>query len=159
MNEQGQREEVSPRVRLCSFEVGPEVYVVDIMRIQEIVNPLPITALRDGSEVVEGVIDLRGQVIPLVDLRRQLGLSPSAATAARKQMIVNLGGRLVAFLVDAMGRVLEVSREEIQRSEALPGSQAATLFPGTLRHKGRLFLLLDLQAVMERGGVAKGENE
>ncbi|MDF1565819.1 MAG: chemotaxis protein CheW [Deltaproteobacteria bacterium] len=156
MSAPGQSSE-SVSVRLCSFQVGEETYVVDIMRIQEIVNPLPVTALRSGSEVIEGVIDLRGQVVPLVDLRRQLGLSPSVASHARKQMIVNVGGKLVAFLVDAMGRVIEVSRDEIQRTESVEGSAAAELFPGALRHKGTLYLLLDLQAVMERGGVSEGD--
>ena len=62
--------------QLTAFKVGDEEYVVDILRIREIIRPLPVTPVRRGPRFVEGVISLRGSVIPVVDMRRRFGLPP-----------------------------------------------------------------------------------
>lgn len=142
-------EPTAASVQLCSFRVGDEDYVIDIMRIHEIVNPLPITPVRRGSELIEGVVDLRGQIIPILDLRRLLGVEQAASERATKHVIVTVGGRLLGLVVDAMGRVIVASREEIKEAPALMEREGGRLFPAVLTHAGRLHLLLNLKALLE----------
>jgi purine-binding chemotaxis protein CheW len=144
-------------VQLCSFVVGGERYVIDIMRIREIVSPLPVTPVRRSSPLVEGVIDLRGQVIPLVDLRKALGVPPVGLDRGSKHVIVSVGGGVVGLTVDAMGRVLTVPRSAIQVAPALVAGDEATIFPGVLNHADGLYLLLDLKALLAGGLPRPGE--
>ncbi len=135
--------------------------MIDILRVREILNPLPVTAVRDDGGVADGVIDLRGRVVPFVELRSRLGLPPAPPSLARKQIIAQVERTLHAFAVDAMGRVIEVERAAIQREGFTTDQAAAALVPGAVRHEGRLYLLLDLRAVLrrrpawrERGGAS-----
>ncbi len=143
-------------VQLCSFLVGGERYVIDIMRIREIVSPLPVTPVRRSSPLVEGVIDLRGQVIPLVDLRKALGVPVTGLDRGAKHVIVAVGGGVVGLTVDGMGRVLTVPRSAIQLAPALMDDGEGTVFPGVLNHGGSLYLLLDLKAILA-GGLPRPE--
>lgn len=136
-------------VQLCSFFVGDEAYVIDIMRIREIVRPLPVTPVRRGSPIIEGVIDLRGQVIPIVDLRRLLGAPATGDSRAAKQLIVSAGGREVGLVVDRVGRVLTVARSEIRASPSLMERRDGRIFPGVANQGGRLYLLLDINVLLE----------
>lgn len=137
------------QVRLCSFEVGDECYVVDIHRIQEVGRPLPITPVRRAMPMIEGVIDLRGQIIPIVDLRKAMGFPPAEGSRATKHMIVSIGGKVVGFVVDGMGRVLNVPRSAIQPAPALLEGDGGRIFPGVINHEGKLYLLLNLIALLE----------
>jgi len=143
-------------VQLCSFLVGGERYVIDIMRIREIVSPLAVTPVRRSSPLVEGVVDLRGQVIPLVDLRKALGVPAEGLPPGAKHVIVAVGGGVVGLTVDGMGRVLTVPRSAIQVSPSLMGDGGTTVFPGVLNHGGALYLLLDLKALLA-GGLPRPE--
>jgi len=131
-------------VRLCTFVVGDQRYVVDIMRIHEVINPRPVTALQGhGSSHEEGVIELRGRLVPVYDLRRCLGLPAAPLTPAVKQMIVQLEGNLAAFRVDEMGRVVEVERSLIREADGLDEG-TRRLFPGAVMVANRLHLLINL---------------
>jgi purine-binding chemotaxis protein CheW len=141
-------------VQLCAFKVGTESYVLDIMRIREIINPLPVTPVRRSSPLVEGVIDLRGEVIPLVDLRRLFGIEATEATRVSKQIVASVGQRVVGLVVDAMGRVLVVSRSEIQPLPSLGDGREARVFPGVVKHQGALHLLLNLKALLDEDGIS-----
>ena len=144
-------------VQLCSFRVGAEHYVVHLMRIREIVNPQPITPVRRGSPLIEGVIDLRGQIIPIVDLRRLLGLEADGSGRSVKHVIVTVGGRLVGLVVDAMGRVIPTTREAIKRAPPLMGTKGGGFFPGVIEHGGRLHFLLDLKGLLEGDAPTPGD--
>jgi purine-binding chemotaxis protein CheW len=119
-----------PLVQLCAFRVGAEEYVVDIMRVREIVAPLPVTSLPGAPPFVEGVLSLRGDVVPVVDLRRRLGLDPAPRTRRSRMLVVNAGPGRLALLVDAVSEVVRIPRSAIRPAPAFGPRDASRLFLG-----------------------------
>ena len=102
-------------VQLTAFMVGDEEYVVDIQRVREIIRPTKITPVRRGPKFVEGVINLRGLVIPIIDLRRRFGVSVSPSSKERI-LIMSIGERVTGLVVDRVTEVVRVSRQSIRRA-------------------------------------------
>jgi purine-binding chemotaxis protein CheW len=146
----------SPIVELCVFRVGEEEYVIDLRRIREILQPLPITPVPSAPEFLAGVMNLRGDVIPVVDVRKRLGVSE--ASARSKVLIVNVAGRLIGLVVDAVAEVARIPRSEIGPPPLLRAG-GPRLFLGVCagreRPNGqgparqRLRLLLNVKALLE----------
>ena len=174
-----------PVVELCAFRVGDEEYVIDLRRIREIIQPLPVIAVPRAPEFVEGVMNLRGEVIPVVDVRKRLGLAPRVGGRA-KVLVVNVAGRIMGLVVDAVSEVLRIPRSGIGPPPALLAAAGLRLFLGVCgaresrRSAGggaprggakgtpqRLRLLLNVKALLDpatagelaalRGLVTRGE--
>ncbi len=138
-----------PSSQLCAFYAGALEYCLDIMRIEEILQPQPVTALPGAPDFVEGVINLRGVVIPVVDLKRRLGDQGTAPGKLKPKLIVALvGPKKVALRVDGVTGVLRVKRTEIQPAPAMLGNKTPFVV-GVCGPAGRLKLLLHLRAVLE----------
>lgn len=140
------REEI---VQLCAFRVGGEEYVLDIMRIREIITPLRITAVPHAPPFVVGVINLRGTIIPVVDLRERLGAPVTPPARKSRQLIVRIGGRTVGLVVDEVTEVLRIPRSEIKPAPALLNGNGPRLFLGVCGRQERLKLLLDVRALLD----------
>jgi len=133
-----------PDVHLCVFRVGQEEMVLDIMRIREIMRPLPITPLPHAPEGVRGLIHVRGAVIPLMDMRLRFGL-PSEETSPRQRIMVVLDHRrLWGLLMDQVQEVIRVPRSQLRSGAAIFGGRARDIFSGVCDHRGRLLLMLNL---------------
>ena len=155
------------RAQLCTFRLGGEDYAIDIMRVREIIPPLPVTPVPRAPAFVEGVVRLRGDVIPVLDVRRRLGLPPGPATRKTKILIVNVAGRRLGLVVDEVTEVVRIPRHDIRPAPALVGGQGVRFFlgvcggeggPGAARRgAGRLRLLLNVKALLEP--VVAGEQE
>jgi purine-binding chemotaxis protein CheW len=117
-----------PIVELCAFRVGDEEYVIDIRRIREIVQPLPVTQVPRAPEWMEGVANLRGEVVPVLDVRRRLGLVPRPPTRRTKFLVVHVAGRVIALVVDGVSEVVRIPRSAIGPPPA--GSADLRLFVG-----------------------------
>ena len=122
--------QVEPLVQLCAFRVGDHEYAIDLMRVREIIQPLPITPVPRAPEYVEGVINLRGQIIPLVDVRKRFGIGDQPASRQTRFLIVNLAGRVLALVVDAVLEVMRIPRSVIRPTPALAGAGGSRLFLG-----------------------------
>lgn len=147
-----------PVVELCAFRVGEEEYVVDLKRVREVVTPLPIRPVPRAPEAMEGVVDLRGEVIPVVDVRRRFGLPVAAASRRARLLVVRIEGRVQALLVDAVLEVMRIPRSAIRPAPSLPGSSGPRLFlgacggtgpDGASSRAGKLRLLLNVKALTE----------
>ena len=134
-------------VQLTAFRVGQEEYVVDIMRVREIIRPVPITRVRKGPTFVEGVINLRGEVIPIIDLRRRFDL-PAEETPSRKIIILTVEGRVLGLVVDAVTEVVRVPRNAIRVAPGLFDDHQAPYFLGVCHYKNRTLLLLNVKSVV-----------
>jgi purine-binding chemotaxis protein CheW len=134
-------------VQLAAFRVGTEEYVVDIMRVREIIRPVPVTAIRRGPKYVEGVLNLRGAVIPVVDMRRRFELEPHVAPT-RKIMIIAIEGRPVGLMVDQVTDVVRVPKRSIQAAPELLDKRSAPYFLGVVHYKGRTLILLNVNSVV-----------
>lgn len=137
-------------VQLTAFKVGGEEYVVDILRIREIIKPLPITPVRRGPRFVEGVISLRGAIIPVVDMRRRFGVKPSADEELRERVIILvIDSRVVGLMVDKVTEVVRVPRTQIRPAPGLLADDQAPFFMGVCHYRGRVLILLNVRSVVE----------
>jgi purine-binding chemotaxis protein CheW len=137
----------SELVQLTAFRVGAEEYVVDIMRVREIIRPLPVTRVRKGPLYVEGVINLRGEVIPVVDLRRRFEL-PADEHEARKIIILAVEGRTIGLIVDSVTEVARVPKSSIRPAPGILSEEQAPYFLGVCHYKGRTLLLMNVKNVI-----------
>ena len=139
-------------VQMAVFTLGAEEYVVDIMRVREIVRPLPITPIRKGPKFIEGVVNLRGTVIPIVDLRRRFDL-PAEDHDGRRIIILAVEGRTIGLIVDGVTDVLRVRRGDIRPASGLLAGDRAPYFHGVYHTEGRTFVLLNVKTVVSTDEV------
>jgi purine-binding chemotaxis protein CheW len=140
-----------PLAQLCTFRIGGEDYAIDIMRVREILHPLPITPVPRAPPFVEGVFRLRGDVIPVVDVRKRLALPPGAGTRKSRFLVVNVAGRRIALVVDEVREVLRLPRSEIRPAPSL-GTTGPRFFLGVCggeRSGPALRLLLNVKALLD----------
>ncbi|HET8541591.1 MAG TPA: chemotaxis protein CheW [Anaeromyxobacter sp.] len=149
-----------PLVQLCTFRIGGEDYAVDIMRIREIIHPLPITPVPRAPASVEGVVRLRGEVIPVLDVRKRLGLPASAPTRRTRFLVVNVARRRIGLVVDQVSEVIRIPRSELRPAPPLGDDRAPRFFLGVCGGEGvsargrragpgRLRLLLNVKALLD----------
>ena len=150
----------APLVQLCTFRIGGEDYAVDIMRVREIIHPLPITPVPRAPASVEGVVRLRGEVIPVLDVRRRLALPASAPTRRTRFLVVNVARRRIGLVVDEVCEVIRIPRDEIRAAPPLGDDRAPRFFLGVCGGEGvpargrrggsgRLRLLLNVKALLD----------
>ncbi len=133
-------------VSLCAFDVGAEGYALDLRRIREILRPLRITSVPRAPPFLEGVVQLRDAVIPVVDLRKRLG-APVVDGPGRRLLLALVGRRPVALVVDRVAGVLRLPRSSLRPAPVLWGG-GASCFLGACEDGERLRLLLDLKALL-----------
>jgi purine-binding chemotaxis protein CheW len=140
--------------RLATFRVGDDLYAIDIMRIKEIVRPLSVTPVPKAPAGMVGVIDLRGAVLPLFDLRLRFDLPPrnEADMVHVRHVIVTIDSRILGLVVDAMHDVVNVTRSMLRVGDGVLAGEAAEVFIGVCpvpgREGDRLALLLNLRRVL-----------
>ncbi|HET6440027.1 MAG TPA: chemotaxis protein CheW, partial [Anaeromyxobacter sp.] len=122
--------------QLCTFRVGGEDYAIDIMRVREIIPPLPVTPVPRAPPFVEGVVRLRGDVIPVLDVRRRLGVPVAPTTRKTKYLIVNVAGRRLGLVVDEVTEVVRLPREQIRPAPALVEGGGPRFFLGVCGGEG-----------------------
>ncbi len=145
-----------PLVELCAFRVGSEEYAIDVGRVREVVSPVEIRPVPRAPAFIEGVADLRGEIVPVVDVRKRLALPAGPRTRRTRFLVVRLGRRVVALLVDAVLEVVRLPLSAIRPAAGLAGPEAPRLFLGVCGGPGsgggRLKLLLNARALLEPDG-------
>jgi len=133
--------------QVVSFEIGTEEYAVDILEVQEIIRMVEITSVPKAPHYVEGVINLRGKVIPIVDLRSRLGLSAVEYTKDTRIVVVDVSRIILGFIVDSVSEVLRIPSNLI---ESPPNGKqgGAEFYKGVGRFDGRLLIFLDLNRLV-----------
>lgn len=148
--------------QLCVLRVGAEEYVVDLARVDEILPVPALTPVPRAPAFLEGVVKLRGEVVPVVDVRRRLGvppgqsvaLSPSGKPRSRERLLVcRIGRRRVGFVVDAVTHVVKVPRASLRPAPLAVGPGRAPHVLGVCGEAGHLKLLLDVKALLAEEGA------
>jgi purine-binding chemotaxis protein CheW len=134
-------------VQLCVFRAGDEEFVVDIMRVQEIIPPLPVTKVPRAPAGIEGVVNLRGSIVPVVDVRKQLGLAEPTVTPRPQLIVCRVGPQLLGLKVDGVSSVLRVDKKVLKPAPMSEGPSPHVI--GVCPSGGRLRLMLDVRALLE----------
>ena len=103
-----QKKQDDELLQLVTFSIGEEEFGVNILKVQEIIRTMEITKVPRAPEFVEGVINLRGKVIPIIDLRRRFGLAPKAHDKNTRIIVIEINNIIVGFVVDAVSEVLRI---------------------------------------------------
>jgi purine-binding chemotaxis protein CheW len=139
-------------VPLCAFAVGEQEYVLDVMRIRAIVRPPPVTGVPLTPDGVEGMVELRGEVVPVVDLRKRLSAPVIPLGPKARMLVVVVDGREVALLVDRVLEVMRIPRSAIRAAPPLLRRDGPRFYLGVceavVRGTTRLRLLLNLHALL-----------
>ncbi len=144
-------------LQLVGFMIAGEEFGVDILKVQEIIRPLEITRVPNAPAFVEGVINLRGRIIPVIDLRKRFGLPAHTDDEAMRILVVELQDKVVGFVSDAVREVLRVEADVIEPAPDLAVGIDAHYIESVAKLKGRLVILLDMDAVLsvdEKGRLA-----
>jgi purine-binding chemotaxis protein CheW len=137
-----------PTVSLCAFEVGGEGFVLDLLRVREILRPMKVTPVPKAPTHLEGVIHLRGAVIPVVDLRKRLGVEAIENGSLNRLIVCRIGRRQVGLVVDRVTNVLRIPISQILPTPDLWLEGGARYFLGVCGEGQDLKLLLNLKALL-----------
>ena len=135
-------------LQLVSFKIGEEEFGIEILKVQEIIKMLPITKVPNAPKFVEGVINLRGRVIPVIDLRIKLGLSKQDHTKNTRIVVIELNSRTVGFIVDEVNEVLRITNDLTEGPPEMVGNVNREFITSIGKLEDRLLLLLDLEKVL-----------
>lgn len=133
-------------IQLVSFSLDQEEYGVDVLKVREIIRMPIVTRVPNTSHYVEGVINLRGKVIPIISMRKKFGLMEIESDKQTRIMVMDVEGDLMGFVVDAVSEVIRISDSEIQPSPAVVASGIdQECIAGVINQAERLLVLLDLE--------------
>ncbi len=133
---------------LISFRIGAQEFCVDIMAIREIRGWTAATALPQSPSFVKGVINLRGAVLPIVDLASRLGFESTEASDRNVIIVAQIGEQVVGLLVDAVSDILTVTDDVIQPTPDVASETAKSFIRGLIAMDGRMISLIGLERVL-----------
>lgn len=132
---------------LVGFTIADVHYAVDILRVREILNPLPIVPLPHAPAAVLGVADHRGEVVPILEVRRRFGLPSAPPTRRTKWIVVELGDRSVGLIVDSVTDVFGAGEPDQRSVPEIGVGDAARGIAAIYTHAGHLVFVLDVDRI------------
>ena len=147
-------------VHVVGFRIGTETFGVPIKIVHEIVRVPEVTAVPDAVSYVEGVINLRGKIIPIVDLRKRFGASKVSADRKNRILVAKIGDTMVGLVVDAASEVLRLPESEIDAPPTTVFDGSDTNYvTGVGKLNGRLIILIDLQKILNQNDIRRTNAE
>ena len=132
-----------------TFRLGAEEYGIDILRVQEIRSYEPPTRIANAPAFIKGVVNLRGVIVPIVDLRLKLGCETAEYNSFTVVIVLNVKGRVVGVVVDSVSDVLELARDAIRAAPEMTSATVDTAFITGIASVGeRMLILMDIEALM-----------
>src|SRR5512142_3027491 len=141
---------MTKEMQAVGFRVGQRTFALPITVVQEIVRPPEITAVPQSAEHVEGVINLRGRIVPVIDLRRRFGETVGEKTRKNRILVISVEGRLVGLLADSASEVLKIADGDIEPSPKLFGDAQDTYVAGVAKCGNRLVVMLHADKLLQR---------
>jgi len=146
---QASAETGTDEIQLVSFNIGSEEFGVDILKVQEINRMVEITKVPQAPNYVEGVINLRGKVIPIVNLRKRFNLELKEQDKNTRIVVVDIGGNIMGMVVDAVSEVLRISASTIEPPPEIVTGINSEYIKGVAKLEDRLLIFLDLSKVID----------
>lgn len=143
--------------QVVGFRIGNETYGVRIGAVREIVRVPEITAVPNAPDVIEGVINLRGKIIPVMDLRKRFGSSAVQPDKKNRILVVELDNKLVGLIVSSASEVLKIPPSEIESPGSVFAEGESSYVTGVGKLKGRLIILLDIARLLRQSEFKKLE--
>ena len=140
---------MSRELHIVGFQVGRETYGVPIKSLHEIVRVPEITAVPDAPEYMEGVMNLRGKIVSVIDLRKRLGEKTVNTSRRNRILVVEQNGRLAGLIVDSASEVLKIGETDVEPPPAVLQDRGLNCVTGLGKHRGRLIVLLDMAKLLE----------
>jgi len=134
--------------QLVIFDLAAETYGVDIGSVREIIRVQEVTKVPRTPDFVEGVINLRGNVIPVIDLRKRFGFRQTEATKDTRIVVVDIGGNDIGVVVDAVTEVLRLAADAVEPPTGVITTADSDHLLGIAKLEDRLIILLDLQQAL-----------
>ena len=133
-------------IQLVSFMLADEEYGVEVLKVREIIRMPTITRMPNVPQHVEGIINLRGKVIPIISMRRRFSLMECESNSQTRIIIMDVCGSLTGFVVDAVSEVIRIHSSEIQPppSMVLSGGVGQEFITGVFNHAERLLIIMDI---------------
>jgi len=145
--------------KYLTFKLANEEYGLEILKVREIIGLLPITCLPRTPVFVRGVINLRGKVIPVIDLRQKFRLDVAADTSQTCIIVVDVSGSFgsvqIGILVDSVSEVLDIKGEEIEEPPAFGSSVDTAFILGMAKAKGSVKILLNIEKVLSQAELER----
>jgi len=153
MDEDSDRQETINEIQLVSFKIKDEEFGIPIEDVQEIIRMSEITKLPGTRTFIEGVIDLRGQILPVIDLRKKLNLNDvTDFTPSTRIDVIAVDGIETGMIVDNVSEVLRVSKESVKNPPSLLGEDKEYL-TGIVRFDSRLIILLNVKKIITKEDI------
>lgn len=137
-------------IQLVGFTIGKELFGVDILMVQEIIRAAPITPVPNSPNFVEGVINLRGNILPVIDLRKRLNLYTSDVKQKDTWiLILDIQGKITGFIVDSVTEVLKIQEEAIEPPpEIITAGLVNQYLQGVCEIGTQLLIMIDFQRIL-----------
>jgi len=135
-------------IQLVTFSIGEEEFGVDILKVQEIIRTMEITRVPKAPDFVEGVINLRGNVIPIIDLRKRFGLETRAHDKHTRIIVIEINNMIVGFVVDSVSEVLRIPANTVEPPPPVVAGLESEYISGVGKLEDRLLILLDLDRLL-----------
>ena len=146
--EENVRRQDDTLIQLVTFSIGEEEFGVDILKVQEIIRTMEITKVPRAPEFVEGVINLRGKVIPIVDLRKRFGLETRDHDKHTRIIVIEINQMIVGFVVDSVSEVLRIPANTVEPPPPVVSGLESEYISGVGKLQDRLLILLDLNRLL-----------
>jgi purine-binding chemotaxis protein CheW len=148
---------MSDTIQVVSFKLGSEEYGVDIAQVQEINRMVAVTHVPRAPQFMEGVINLRGQLIPIIDLRSRFGMPRAEHTKNTRIVVTEIGAKRVGMVVDSVSEVLRLPVDHVEAAPEMITGVDTEYIRGVGKIEDRLIILLDLAKIIS--GSEKRELE
>ncbi|MGX9365896.1 chemotaxis protein CheW [Desulfoplanes sp. PS50] len=137
-------------LQLVTFSIGEEEFGVEILKVQEIIRMLEITRVPKAPDFVEGVINLRGKVIPVIDLRLRFGLTAKEHDKKTRIIVIEINQMIVGFVVDSVSEVLRIPAGTIEPPPPVISGLDSEYISGVGKLDDRLLIMLDLNRLLSK---------
>jgi purine-binding chemotaxis protein CheW len=144
---------MSRELHIVGFQVGRETYGVPITSLHEIVRVPEITAVPDAPDYLEGVINLRGKIVSVMDLRKRFGVKHEVLTKQNRILVVEHSGRLAGLIVDSASEVVKIPADAVEAPPAVFQDGGLNCVTGLGKVRGRLIVLLDMSKLLAPGSL------
>jgi len=149
--------ETTDLLQLVSFKVGNEEFGIDILKVQEINKMLHITKVPNAPDFVEGVVNLRGRIIPVIDLRKRLSMEKIEHDNKTRIVVVDISGSIIGFIVDEVNEVLRIEKDIIENPPELVSRVESDFITSVAKLEDRIIILLDLDHLLKKDEQEKLE--